>query len=308
MLVVAAQDRERAFAVYGNGQCRVSCLAVLVHGSHMSRLDDTRAALGNPNSRNVINTQFLLYRFPPFIGGSEDGSNSVIKNGSLPAGNYEWPFEYILPGNTAESVEGLPDTHILYKLKATVARGRLAYDLHVYKPVRIIRTLSPAALELSHAMTVENVWPEKIEYRISIPQKAVIFGTSIHVDMQFVSLLKGLRLGTIKSVLEEAIELTVPAGDGITHRLQNINRRISKWSLETNPDEHFRDMLDETGREGYVMSQDLKLPKSLKVCVQDVDAKGIKVRHKLRFVVALHNPDEHVSEVCILYSTDQLLC
>ncbi len=47
------------------------------------------------------------------------------------------------------------------------------------------------------------------------------------------------------------------------------------------------------------MNTTLDLPRKLGRCIQDVNAQGIKVRHKLRVVVALKNPDGHVSEVSI---------
>jgi hypothetical protein len=41
----------------------------------------------------------------------------------------------------------------------------------------------------------------------------------------------------------------------------------------------------------------MPLPKRLSKCLQDVDVHGIKIRHKVKFNIALHNPDGHVSEV-----------
>lgn len=71
---------------------------------------------------------------------------------TLAAGNYEWPFEYVIPGRTPESVEGMQDTWIIYRMKATVDRGVLAQNVLARKHLRIIRTLDTAALELSHEM------------------------------------------------------------------------------------------------------------------------------------------------------------
>lgn len=71
---------------------------------------------------------------------------------ALPAGNYEWPFDMIIPGSIPESVEGLQDTWIVYRMKATIERGMLQTNSVARKQVRIIRTLDPAALELAHAM------------------------------------------------------------------------------------------------------------------------------------------------------------
>lgn len=67
------------------------------------------------------------------------------------AGNYEYPFDVVLDGSLPESVEGLTDTYVTYRFKAEIGR-KYAKDIVVRKPLRIIRTLEPSALELSHAM------------------------------------------------------------------------------------------------------------------------------------------------------------
>ena len=69
----------------------------------------------------------------------------------LPPDNYEWPFDTILEGALPESIEGLKDAWIIYRLKAEIGRKR-AKDIVVRKPLRIVRTLDPSALELAHAM------------------------------------------------------------------------------------------------------------------------------------------------------------
>ncbi|KAL8896921.1 MAG: hypothetical protein Q9192_002831 [Flavoplaca navasiana] len=61
--------------------------------------------------------------------------------GSLPADNYEWPFDYILPGHFPESIEGLDDSWIVYRMKATLDRGVLAQDKVIRKHVRVIPPL-----------------------------------------------------------------------------------------------------------------------------------------------------------------------
>lgn len=240
-------------------------------------------------------TEIFTHKWAPFVGGVGAGSSS--RGVTLPAGNYEWPFELVIPGSMAESVEGLPDSHIIYKLKATVARGKLAYDLHAYKPMRIIRTLDPSALELAHAMTVENVWPNKIEYQLIIPQKAIIFGTAISLEMKFTSLLKGLKIGAIKCVLIETQEFTIPGATAYTERFHKNSRDVDEWEFKVTEEEHYHDMLDDNGQDGYTLKETMPLPKRLAKCVQDVDINGIKIRHKVKFNVALLNPDGHVSEV-----------
>jgi len=259
------------------------------------RWNDSRLTpTGISNNRLDKTTEIFNHKWPPFVGGGAPGSNS--RGCNLPSGNYEWPFEIVIPGGFAESVEGLQESHIQYRLKATVARGKLAYDLHAHKPVRIVRTLDPSALELAHAMTVENIWPNKIEYQIIIPQKAIIFGTAIDVEMKFTSLLKGLRIGQIKCQLLEVQEFTIPAASQHMERHHKNQRDVDSWTFELN-DDNYQDLMNDDGQDGYTLTERMPLPKTLKMCLQDVDVHGIKIRHKVKFNIALHNPDGHVSEL-----------
>ncbi|KAI9742999.1 MAG: hypothetical protein M1818_003294 [Claussenomyces sp. TS43310] len=252
-------------------------------------------ATGISNNRVERTTEIFNHLWPKFVGG--EGPSSSSRGVTLGATNYEWPFELVIPGSMAESVEGLHDSHIMYRLKCTVARGKFAADLHAYKPLRIIRTLDPSALELAHAMAVENIWPNKIEYSMVIPQKAIIFGTQITVDMRFTSLLKGLRIGAIRCFLIESQEFSIP-GPAVhsSDRVHKQSREVGHWTFEVK-DEHYHDLLDDSGQDGYSLKQSLPLPKSLKHCMQDVETHGIKMRHKVKFNVALHNPDGHTSEL-----------
>lgn len=77
---------------------------------------------------------------------------SKRKGEVLEKGNYEWKFEYVVPGSFSESVEGLTDNWVTYRMKATLERGMLQQNSVARKHVRLIRTLNPSALELSHAV------------------------------------------------------------------------------------------------------------------------------------------------------------
>ncbi|KAI5294029.1 hypothetical protein KEM52_004831 [Ascosphaera acerosa] len=259
---------------------------------------------------------------------------------TLPVDNYEFPFDLILSGSMPESVEGLQDSFITYRFKAEIGR-KYAKDIIVRKPLRIIRTLDPSALELAHAMSVENVWPDKIEYAISTPSKAVIFGTSVKVDFRLLPLLKGLKIGTITSQLVETHELTLNPEDSeiyrSTHKFTRViaedthslgghhhhqthrnghhhhhlsritsgrsrRRSSGEASTQSSPsstDEEADPMQQYLSEDtpGYCFSRTLQLPKTLSRCLQDCDTRGIKIKHKLKFRVQLHNPDGHTSEL-----------
>ncbi|OAA61068.1 carbon catabolite repression protein [Niveomyces insectorum RCEF 264] len=237
----------------------------------------------------------LQHQWPPFWG--TPGKSAILEKG-----NYEFPFELMLGGDTSESVEGLNEASITYKLKATIARGKLAYDLHAYKHLRVVRTVEPSALEFLHAMSVENIWPNKVEYSIVVPQKAVVFGSHIPLESRFTPLLKGLELGDISIRLMEVHDfVSVPAsnasGFNLGMREHKHERLVSTWTVNASREEHWQEMIEDTGQEGWVVNTSLDLPRKLSKCIQDVNVHGIKVRHKLKMVVALKNPDGHVSEL-----------
>ncbi|KAK4190926.1 hypothetical protein QBC35DRAFT_376850 [Podospora australis] len=264
---------------------------------------DSRVTPGGiaANHRIDKTIDFMTHRWRPFIGygaeGHTAGDSFYSKGQTLQPGNYEWPFQLMLSGDTTESVEGLREASITYKLKATVARGKMAKDLHAYKRLRIIRTLDSSALEILHAMSVENIWPNKIEYSIVVPQKAVVFGSCIPLETRFTPLLKGLELGDINVRLIEIHDILLHNGSGHSVREHKKEREIEQWKIPVNREEHWQNMIEDTGQEGWVLNTSLNLPKKLAKCLQDVNVKGIKIRHKLKLIVALKNPDGHVSEL-----------
>ncbi|KAL1841662.1 hypothetical protein VTJ49DRAFT_6768 [Mycothermus thermophilus] len=247
------------------------------------------------------------HRWPPFEGvgapDPEDGSRQLTKGVTLPPGNYEWPFELTLGGDTIESVEGLREASITYKLKAIVSRPNkiLHPEIPAEKSLRVIRTLQASALEFLHAMSIENSWPNKIDYSIVVPQKAVVFGSCIPLEIRLTPLLKGLEVGRITVKLMEVHDFIVQTGTAV--RQHKKEREIDTWTIPVTREEHWQDVIQGSGpegwdgQEGWVVHKSLGLPKRLTQCLQDVNAKGIKIRHKLKVVVSLNNPDGHVSEL-----------
>lgn len=130
----------------------------------------------------------------------------------------------------------------------------------------------PASTLISHSQGVENIWPDKVEYSINIPMKAVVFGTAIPIDIILVPLLKGLTIGKVICSLKELHYFTLQ------------ERNAHKTDV--------REILEQTFEGGYIETEDsedlgkwrmqerVDLPKSLIRCVQDCEMENIKVRHK----------------------------
>lgn len=169
-----------------------------------------------------------------------------------------------------------------------------AFSRHGLWTLYILGMLITCADTISQS--VENIWPNKIEYSISTPTKAVIFGTSIRVDFKLIPLLKGLGIGQIISQLVETHDLTLnPEDPDSIRNTYKTTRTIINDEHQLDGDNHL-EIIDEAA-EGYQFSRVLDLPKTLTRCLQDTDTRGIKIRHKLKFRVQLLNPDGHISEV-----------
>ena len=228
---------------------------------------------------------------------------------TLVKGNYEFPFSAVLPGSLTESVEGLPNASVVYKLHATIERSKNATDLLCQKKLRIVRTLSPDAVGLSETVTVDNSWPKKIDYSISVPTRAVAIGSTTSIHFHLVPLLKGLKLGSIRIVLIESSQYC-GGYSAVTHQERAVTKMKIKDPLGHIAlfRDHVNDDFSETGYNGIIddsefqdawdISTNFQIPASLSKCTQDCNAlKNIKVRHRLKFVISLINPDGHISEL-----------
>lgn len=235
--------------------------------------------------------EILNHSCPPFVGGG--ATSSTTQDVLLPRGNYEWPFDLVVDGTMPETVEGLVNSYIAYKLMATITRGKKKSNLRAYKAVRIVRTLGPASLELTHPMTMECLWADKIECQMSIPQKAVIFGTEVMVEIKMTPLRKGLTTGTLRCVLLEYQEFTLREGAARSLLRERI---VDSWEFETTYEDGTLDRHWQRQDE-YTFERVLLLPKTLSKCVPSMDVYGIKVRHRIRVDLDIHNPEGHISEV-----------
>lgn len=216
---------------------------------------------------------------------------------TLHAGNHALPFDHVLPGSVDESVEGLENAQVIYKLVATIERGRFANNLVAKRHMRVVRTLGPDALELSQTMSMENIWPNKIEYSISVPAKAVAMGSFTPMEFNLTPLLKGLKLGAIKVQLIEYRTLETPSG-----QTADTNAVVSEHSYPA-PEDGLE------GQDNWLFTHEFPMPSSLSQCTQDCEiGTYINVVHKLRFTVCLLNPAGHTSElraalpVCVFIS------
>ncbi|CCD26535.1 Rog3p NDAI_0H03620 [Naumovozyma dairenensis CBS 421] len=240
----------------------------------------------------------------PLAAQHKSSASLVSLNGStghhtLVRGNYELPFNTILPGSIHESVEGLTNASMKYYLEAVIER-RCGNDLICTKPIRVVRTLNSDALELTETVVVENVWPDKVEYCISVPSKANPVGALIPIDIVMVPLLKGLKSGPIKVTLVEIVQTCGNPGTLTKneHVITKLKLKDPKEYLSQYVEDESYHMEDIEFQDKWEIQTAIQIPPSLAKCTQDCTIKkNIKVSHKLKFVICLINPDGHVSEL-----------
>lgn len=67
---------------------------------------------------------------------------------TLTAGNHEYPFQFFIPGDTPESVEGVEKSYVVYVLKASVGRVVPLPNLVARQHLRVVRTLDTPGPDL----------------------------------------------------------------------------------------------------------------------------------------------------------------
>lgn len=65
----------------------------------------------------------------------------------LSSGAYTWPFRFSLERDLPETVEGLSENSISYRIVALVQKCYLAKNVRVSQPIRVIRTLGQDTLD-----------------------------------------------------------------------------------------------------------------------------------------------------------------
>lgn len=264
-----------------------------------------------------------FYRDELNISLAEGNRKQSIRVGE---GVREWNFKFEVPAHLDESVEGLPGTFIVYDLHATVDRGLKGKKIKAMKHIRVIRTLGTDTMDMgpieqvrenfvAHGkngawlttrsmQTNDDIWANKIAYRIVVPQKNYIVGTPVTAQFSLVPLKKGLRIGKVKMELIEhqMLGAVTPGNSSMMERVRDVPVCNSEQEMPENCQVVVTPEIESLGAEhvfdeAYRFQTQLELPRSLKLCRQSVETEFIKLVHKLKIYVNLHNPEGHVSQV-----------
>lgn len=263
--------------------------------NHLSLLSrnsssSTLSRMGNANAS--LNVSPILSRNGSSTRLSRNGLSSTLSHLNsrhvIALGNYEIPFSAIFPGSIPETVEGLPGASVVYRMVAQIDKGNKISQQPIIakKRFRVVRTLTTDSEEFSDSVAVDNTWPNKVEYSLNVPSKAAAIGLGFPVSFNLVPLLKGLRLGKIKMELVEQYSY-------VSHNPPPYvgERTVCAKSIPA-PD------LEDNYSDSWDITSFLKVPPSLAKCTQDCEIESfLKVRHKIKFVIGLINPDGHTLEL-----------
>ncbi|CAD6567238.1 MAG: hypothetical protein TREMPRED_003425 [Tremellales sp. Tagirdzhanova-0007] len=123
---------------------------------------------------------------------------------TLKAGHHSFPFSLVLDDTLPSTISTYNgDAVVSYKLRANVVRSGFASNLHHSTTFTLARSYTPEALEFNQTLEIENTWPGKVMYCLTLPFKAYAAGDDITVSVKFMPIAKGVKVLSIASVLKE---------------------------------------------------------------------------------------------------------
>lgn len=149
---------------------------------------------------------------------------------------------------------------------------------HRYKYLRILRTLSTNNLSIDEEVSVQNSLPNKLQYEIKIPSRAIPIGDSIPIQIKIFPFSKQIKLNKISVHLLQKYYIKDLKGTIYDNETIIFKKSMKKFgSLLLDDNRMFKEI--------DLMSR-IELPKDLKSLTQSCsirDEKYIQVLHKLKF-------------------------
>ncbi|SCU93919.1 LADA_0G05556g1_1 [Lachancea dasiensis] len=275
----------------------ISSEGILAKGADQNEAPQKAAppsALSNTSINNLWkpikrSTSTPLLNLSPnggFDGTSQDGvAVSPGQSFFLKEGNYELPFQALLPPETPDTIEGLQAGSVLYRFEAHLERGSFKTPFTKHKYLRIFRTLSPNNMAVGEEMSVGKSWPDRLQYEISIPSRAIPIGGVTPVTVKLYPFQKGYRLIKIDANL-----IQYYAFKDQNNQVYDDQSVVFHQGMT-----NFEDLPGCDSSRGNIITDKLNLesslmfPQSLKKVTQHCDIEGdsIRVRHKLSITIFL---------------------
>ncbi|KAH9446121.1 hypothetical protein MJO28_012041 [Puccinia striiformis f. sp. tritici] len=153
---------------------------------------------------------------------------------TLQSGLHQFHFCLKLPPGLPASLRTSNGSGLIYyKLKAVAARPNTfllknssRFETKTF--LRVSRSFPAEALEWSQTLDIENTWPGKISYEISLPRKAFVAGETIPISIKFTPLVKGVRVTSLVVTIKEHVTLLAKPG-AVPHV---ENRDVGEYRFE----------------------------------------------------------------------------
>ncbi|EDO15478.1 hypothetical protein Kpol_472p9 [Vanderwaltozyma polyspora DSM 70294] len=235
-------------------------------------------------------------------------SSSTSINFNLQKGNYELPFKIMLPSEIPETIEGLQSGSILYSFEGHIERRKKSgmpiiirdetdysnsnpksanvktYSYRYHKYFRVFRTLSSDNFAMQEEMKVGNSWPDKLQYEVSIPSRAIPVGGITPISIKIFPFQKHYILEKIGVTLIQFYSMKDSSGQLYNDEVVALKQSMTDFEGFIKINERTGSLIDKVEIDSMI-----KMPDDLKKATQDCDIIGeiIRIRHKLAIQIVM---------------------
>jgi hypothetical protein len=194
----------------------------------------------------------------------------------LDAGKHSWPFELLLPGNLPQTL--LSDIgNISYWLTATIDKpGFIQHTITKKRNICILRCI----MRFDQSLIISNTWADKLAYDISVPSRTYAFNDTMPISIHLQPIAQHLKVYAINIVLKEYA----------TYTANGQSKSDSRVVRSVRIDHPFSDHCTQWHKTVPVTVPSLSI-------FANADGELIRIRHRLKFSIALVNADGHLSEL-----------
>ncbi|CAO3631658.1 unnamed protein product [Cunninghamella echinulata] len=219
------------------------------------------------------------------------------KTHSLSAGKHTYDFTLTLPGDLPPSLQAELGK-VYYGLTATLERsgGLLIYNniIEKKKPIYVIRSVLPSEFELIQSLEIHNTWSEKMVYDIKLPCKLYAHNAIIPVSFTILPIASKLRVHAIMATLKECCTYQANDKKKTEARIIKISRQEDPFCAAVVSNNHYDGSPPSAP---WTRVLDVQVPERSPLIFCDADSDMIRIRHKLKIVISIVNPDGHFSEL-----------
>lgn len=201
------------------------------------------------------------------------------------AGRHNWAFEISLPGNLPQTLES-DVGNVSYRLRATVERLAFVQNTVKKKSIKILRSVLPSEFELIQSLEIHNTWSEKMVYDISVPSKLYAFNDKIPITFKILPIASQLKVHALMVSIKEYCTYTANDHTKTDTRIVRVLRQDQPFPTPISAELPV-----------WEKTIHLEIPSKSPLVFADADSDMIRIRHRLKFVIALANADGHISEL-----------